>query len=43
MAIQHLVKMEFQVAVISSGFMEGVVNARCKMLGIQHCEVTREP
>jgi 3-deoxy-D-manno-octulosonate 8-phosphate phosphatase (KDO 8-P phosphatase) len=43
MAIQHLVKMEFQVAVISSGFMEGVVNSRCKMLGIQHCEVTREP
>ncbi len=43
MAIQHLVKREFQVAVISSGFKENVVKTRADLLGIQHCVVTREP
>jgi len=43
MAIQHLVKNKFQVAIISSGYKEHVVKTRADLLGIQHCVVTREP
>jgi YrbI family 3-deoxy-D-manno-octulosonate 8-phosphate phosphatase len=43
MAIQQLVKNNFQVAIISSGFKEQVVKSRANLLGIQHCIVTREP
>jgi len=43
MAILHLTKNDFQVAIISSGFRGEAVTARAKMLGIQHCYVTREP
>jgi 3-deoxy-D-manno-octulosonate 8-phosphate phosphatase (KDO 8-P phosphatase) len=43
MAIQQLVKNNFQVAIISSGFKEQVVKTRADLLGIQHCVVTREP
>ena len=42
MAILHLTKSDFQVAIISSGFRGKAVNARAEMLGIQHCFVTRE-
>ncbi len=42
MAIISLTKNDFQVAIISSGFVNNVVETRAKMLGIQHCYVTRE-
>ena len=43
MAILHLTKNDFKVAIISSGFKGEAVKARAEMLGIQHCHVTREP
>lgn len=43
MAIIHLTKSNFQVAIISSGFKGEAVKNRAEMLGIQHCYVTREP
>ena len=42
MAIMHLTKSDFQVAIISSGFKGQAIKARAEMLGIQHCYVTRE-
>jgi len=41
MAIIHLTKQDFQVAIISSGFKDQMVKARAEMLGIQHCFVGR--
>ena len=41
MAILHLTKNNFQVAIISSGFKDQMVKARSEMLGIQHCFVGR--
>ncbi|PIE86704.1 MAG: 3-deoxy-D-manno-octulosonate 8-phosphate phosphatase [Bacteroidetes bacterium] len=43
MAIIHLTRNQFQVAIISSGFRGEAVKNRAEMLGIQHCHVTREP
>lgn len=43
MAIQYLVKDDFQVAIISSGFKHEMVKARAELLGIQHCYVGRDP
>ncbi len=43
MAILHLTKSDFQVAIISSGFKAEAVTERAKLLGIQHCTVTRKP
>lgn len=43
MAIIHLTKNDFQVAIISSGFKAEAVERRAEMLGIQHCSVSREP
>lgn len=43
MAIQHLVKDNFQLAIISSGFKGEMVKARAELLGIQFCYVGREP
>lgn len=43
MAIQHLVKSNFQVAIISSGFKVEMVKARAEMLGIQRCYIGRDP
>ena len=43
MAIQHLVKNDFQVAIISSGFKTEMVKSRADLLGIQNCYVGREP
>ena len=43
MAIIHLTKSNFQVAILSSGFKGEAVTSRAGMLGIQHCHVTREP
>lgn len=43
MAIIHLTKNDFQVAIISSGFKGEAVEARANLLGIQHCTVNREP
>lgn len=43
MAIQHLVKSNFQVAIISSGFKAEMVKARAEMLGIQRCYIGRDP
>jgi len=43
MAIIHLTKNNFQVAIISSGFKGGAVHKRAEMLGIQHCSVSRDP
>lgn len=43
MAIIHLTKSNFQVAIISSGFKGEAVRRRAEMLGIQHCVVNREP
>ena len=43
MAIIHLTKNDFQVAIISSGFKGEAVQHRAKMLGIQHCSVSRNP
>lgn len=42
MAIIHLTKNDFKVAIISSGFRGEAVKARAEMLGIQHCYVSRE-
>lgn len=42
MAILHLTKSDFQVAIISSGFKAQMVKARSEMLGIQHCYVGRD-
>jgi len=43
MAIIHLTRSDFQVAIISSGFKGEAVKKRAEMLGIQHCTVNREP
>lgn len=43
MAIIHLTKNNFQVAIISSGFKGEAVKRRADMLGIQYCTVNREP
>lgn len=43
MAIIHLTKNEFEVAIISSGFKGDAVTKRAEMLGIQNCSVNREP
>lgn len=43
MAIIHLTKSDFQVAIISSGFKGEAVTKRAEMLGIQHCSVSRAP
>ena len=43
MAIIHLTKNDFQVAIISSGFKGEAVATRAKMLGIQNCIVSRTP
>lgn len=42
MAILHLTKSDFQVAIISSGFKDQMVKARAELLGIQHCYVGRD-
>ncbi|MBI1835629.1 MAG: HAD-IIIA family hydrolase [Flavobacteriia bacterium] len=42
MAILHLTKSDFQVAIISSGFKTEMVRARSEMLGIQHFYVGRK-
>lgn len=42
MAIIHLTKLDFQVAIISSGFKTNAVSERAQLLGIQNCIVTRE-
>lgn len=42
MAIIGLTKQNFQVAIISSGFVSNAVESRAKMLGIQHCIVSRD-
>ena len=43
MAILHLTKSEFQVAIISSGFKSEMVKTRADLLGIQRCYVGRDP
>lgn len=43
MAIIHLTKKDFQVAIISSGFKGEAIKRRSEMLGIQHCSVSRDP
>lgn len=43
MAIQHLVKNNFQLAIISSGFKTEMVKARAELLGIQRCYIGRDP
>ena len=43
MAILHLTKNEFQVAIISSGFNSEMVKTRADLLGIQRCYVGRDP
>ena len=43
MGIQQLVKKNFQIAIISSGFKVEMVRARAELLGIQNCYVGREP
>lgn len=42
MAILHLTKNNFPVAIISSGFKGEGVNARAELLGVQYCSVNRE-
>lgn len=42
MAIMHLTKNDFKVAIISSGFKSKMVEARAELLNIQHCIVSRE-
>jgi YrbI family 3-deoxy-D-manno-octulosonate 8-phosphate phosphatase len=42
LAILHLTKSDFQVAIISSGFRGESVHRRAEMLGIQHCTVSRD-
>jgi 3-deoxy-D-manno-octulosonate 8-phosphate phosphatase (KDO 8-P phosphatase) len=39
MAIQHLVKSNFKVGIISSGTTKSMVQKRAEILGIQHCYV----
>ena len=43
MAILHLTKNKFQVAIISSGFKSEMVKTRADLLGIQRCYVGRDP
>lgn len=43
MAIIHLTKSNFQVAIISSGFKGEAVSKRAEMLGIQNFTVSRTP
>jgi len=43
MAILHLTKNKFPVAIISSGFKADMVQRRAEMLGIQYCFVNRTP
>jgi 3-deoxy-D-manno-octulosonate 8-phosphate phosphatase (KDO 8-P phosphatase) len=43
LSILHLTKAGFHVAIISSGFEGGAVQARATILGIQHVSVNREP
>ena len=42
MAIIHLTKNDFQVAIISSGFKSEMVKSRAELLGIQHFYVGRD-
>lgn len=42
MAIIHLTRSDFQVAIISSGFKGEAVKNRAEMLGIQHVSVSHE-
>lgn len=42
MAIQHLVKSNFQVGVISHSLVSEMVKKRCDVLGIQNCYVGKE-
>lgn len=42
MAIQHLVKENFQLAIISSGYKTEMVKSRAELLGIQFCYVGRD-
>jgi len=42
MGIMNLTKNNFQVAIISSGFVANSTQQRADLLGIQHCFVTRE-
>lgn len=42
MAIQHLVKNNFQIAIISSGYKTEMVKSRADLLGIQFCYVGRD-
>jgi len=42
MAIIHLTKNNFQIAILSSGFTNNMVEQRAKMLGIQKCYVGRD-
>ena len=42
MAIIHLTRNDFQVAIISSGFKGEAVKKRAEMLGIQNCYVGRD-
>lgn len=43
MAILHLTKKQYPVAIISSGFKAQSVIKRAEMLGIEYCYVNREP
>ena len=43
MAIQHLVKNNFQIGIISSGTTNSMVQKRAEILGVHHCYVGREP
>lgn len=43
MAIQHLVKSDFQIAIISSGYKTEMVKSRAELLGIQNCYIGRDP
>lgn len=43
LAIIHLTKKDFQVAIISAGFTGDAVKTRAKMLGIQNVYVGRDP
>jgi YrbI family 3-deoxy-D-manno-octulosonate 8-phosphate phosphatase len=43
LAIQHLVKSDFQIAIISSGYKSEMVKSRAELLGIQRVYVGRDP
>jgi YrbI family 3-deoxy-D-manno-octulosonate 8-phosphate phosphatase len=43
MAIQHLTKANFQVAIISSGYTKEMIQTRAALLGVQHVYVGRDP